>query len=60
MTMNFEYSNFIRDYYGYNTLITDTLCDEVRDAILGGSSYFLEKFEEKVHNIITGENKNGE
>ena len=59
--MNSQYLKIVENFYGKEEpLIVDSLSDEVKDAIIGGKDYFFEKFEEEVHNIITGENKNGE
>jgi len=59
--MNSQYLKVVENLYGKeDPLIVDSLSDEVKDAIIGGNDYFFEKFEEEVHNIITGENKNGE
>ena len=56
--MDLKYSDFIKDYYGDNTLIVDTLGPKVMDTILGGNEYFFEQFREEVYNIIYGENEN--
>jgi hypothetical protein len=58
--MDFQYLKVIENFYeDEEPLITDSLSDEVKDALFRGSDYFFEKFEEKVHDIVTGE-KNGE
>ena len=41
-------------------LIWDSLCDEVKAAILGGSDYSINKLKEDIHNKITGDEKNDE
>jgi len=54
--MNSQYLKIVENFYGKEEpLIVDSLSDEVKDAIIGGKDYFFEKFEEEVHNIITGE-----
>ena len=58
--MNFQYLKVIETFYeDEEPLITDSLSDEVKYALFEVSDYFFEKFEEKVHDIVTGE-KNGE
>ena len=56
--MDLKYSDFIKDYYGDDTLIVDTLCPKVMDTILGSDEYFFDQFREEVYNIIYGENEN--
>ena len=41
-------------------LIWDSLCDEVKAAILGGSDYSFNKLKEDIHNKITGDKKDEE
>ena len=56
--METEYLDFITDYYSDDTLYVNTLSDDVRAYITGGTHYFLEQFKEVIHNIIyEGENK---
>ena len=58
--MNSEFSKIMDEIYGEkkSTLIWDSLCDEVKAAILGGSDYSINKLKEDIHNKITGDEKN--
>ncbi len=60
--MTSEFSKIMDEIYGEkdSPLIWDSLCDEVKAAILGGSDYSFEKFKEDVHNKITGDKKDDE
>ena len=52
----------MEDLYGKkeSPLAWDGLCDEVKDAILGGNEYTINKFKEDVHNKIKGDKEDGE
>ena len=54
--MNSEFLKIMEDLYGKgdSPLICDSLCDKVKDAILGGSAYSIQKLKEKVHDITKG------
>ena len=55
--MNSEFLRIMDKIYGEkeSPLVWDSLCDEVKAAIFGGSDYSFEKFKEDVHNKITGD-----
>jgi len=55
--MNSEFLKIMEDLYGKkeSPLVWDSLCDEVKDAILGGDNPYTYKFEEEVHGIIIGD-----
>tara|TARA_R110002110_G_scaffold5845_2_gene29808 strand:+ start:1066 stop:1224 length:159 start_codon:yes stop_codon:yes gene_type:complete len=52
----------MEDLYGKgdSPLICDSLCDKVKDAILGGSAYSIQKLKEKVHDITKGNKEDEE
>lgn len=59
--MNSEFLKIMDDIYGKkeSPSIWNSLCDEVKAAVLGGNDYNLE-FKKEVHDIITGDEENEE
>ena len=60
--MNSEFLRIMDKIYGEkeSPLVWDSLCDEVKAAISGGSDYSFEKFKEYVHNKIFGDKEDEE
>jgi len=57
--MKSEFSRIMDEINGENEspLVWDSLCDEVKAAIAGGSAYSFAKLKEDIHNKTIGDKK---
>ena len=60
--MKSEFSRILDEIYGDNESpsVWDSLCEEVKAAILGGSAYSFAKLKEDIHNKTIGDKKDEE